>query len=327
MLKFSKGFIKVVFWVLSVLFGVILVLTLPYLFLNTQLANTINDRLEEKQYVNAMNLIGCYYDSEIAYLYEDAQKDVQLVLFRATPFIDTTFEKVDDAGNKIEVVSQETIELGYFGFLCNISDKYETNSSKETEDFENKTKLVVNDTNNIFLLDYDESQNGKADSIITTLMGSYISFHIPMGFVDEVSKLEFIDKNGNVFLSVNTKNSTYGKLDFNHDFFKEFKDFISEYNKLKEEEILEKITSEEVITVQTKLSEKIKTILDSNDSYKVGSFDISIKDSKVKAYMVVGIYFVLIIILGDLLVGNRYTIKFLKKTINVFKKKTQKNEG
>ena len=115
--KFAKTLIKIVYYVLAIAFGVILVLTLPYILLNSQLTKEMNDNLENGEFVDAMHLIGCYYDSEIAYLYEDAQKDIQLVLFRSTPFVDTTYTKTDEAGNTTEVVSQETLEVGYFPII------------------------------------------------------------------------------------------------------------------------------------------------------------------------------------------------------------------
>ena len=197
--KFAKTLIKVIYYVLAIAFGVILVLTLPYILLNSQLTKEMNDNLENGEFVDAMHLIGCYYDSEIAYLYEDTQQDIQLVLFRATPFVDTTYTKVDEAGNETQVVSQETLEIGYFGFLNNVSEKYNVSSADEIDTYENQTKLVVNDEVNVFLLDYDESQNGKADTILTLLTGSYVTFSISMSQVDEIEKLSFIDKEGKVF--------------------------------------------------------------------------------------------------------------------------------
>ena len=328
--KFAKTLIKIVYYVLAVLFGVILVLTLPYILLNSQLTQEMNDNLENGEFVDAMHLIGCYYDSEIAYLYEDAQKDIQLVLFRATPFVDTTYTQVDSYGNSTEIVSQETIELGYFGFLCNVTDKYDTSSSEEADDYENKTKLVVNDEYNVFLLDYDDSQNGKADSIITTLTGSYVSFQIPMGSVDEIEKLEFVDKEGKVYLSINTTNSSYGKLDFNHKFFSEFEDFLVDYNDLAKNKALGTITEDDFTTKQTELQKTVGEILDSNAGYRVGSYTGSIGGAQTKSYVISIFYFLGVFILGDLLVGKRMTITIIKTifkpVVKAFSKKKKEEE-
>lgn len=64
--KFLKTFIKVVYYVLAIAFGVILVITLPYIVLNNKLTKQMNNHLENGEFVDAMHLIGCYYDSEVA---------------------------------------------------------------------------------------------------------------------------------------------------------------------------------------------------------------------------------------------------------------------
>ena len=329
--KFAKTLIKIVYYVLAIAFGVILVLTLPYILLNSQLTKEMNDNLENGEFVDAMHLIGCYYDSEIAYQYEDAEKDIQLVLFRATPFVDTTYTQKDGAGNETEVVSQETLALGYFGFLCNVSEKYNVSSSDDPTDYENKTKLVVNETANIFLLDYDDSQDGKADSIITLLTGSYITFAISMDVVDEVNKLEFIDKEGKVFLSVDTSNSSYGKLDFSDNFFNKFKDFIPRYNELAKNKLFNTLTDEEFEKEQVELEKIAGEIINSSPGYRVGSYTGSISGAQTKSYVISIFYFLGIFILGDLLVGRRMTITIIRTVfrpiIKAFSKKKREEDS
>lgn len=328
--KFAKTLIKVVYYVLAIAFGVILVLTLPYILLNSQLTKEMNDNLENGEFVDAMHLIGCYYDSEIAYQYVDTTNDVQLVLFRATPFVDTTYSTTDSEGKPTEVISQETLELGYFGFLCNVTGKYNVSSTEEATDFENQTKLVVNDEANIFLLDYDESQDGKADSILTMLNGSYVTFQIASDDVDEIKKLEFVDKEGKVFISINTTNSSYGTLDFNHKFFKEFESFIANYNDLAKNNVLGTLTTEEFESKQKELEQQASIIINNNAGYKVGSYTGSISGAQTKSYLITIIYFVGIFILGDLLVGRRLTIKIIKTifkpVVKAFSKKKNEEE-
>ncbi len=318
---FAQKFIKVVFWVLAVLFGFILILILPYIFLNSQLTDQINKGLETGEYASSMHLIGCYYDEDIAYFYEDKEKDVQLVLFRATPFTDTTYTKVDESGKETQVITEETINLGYFGFLCNVSDKYNVSSTKEKEDFENKTKLIVNNNINIFLLDYDENNDTKADSILTLLSGSYVSFAITIDDVKEIEKLDFIDKDGNTFLTVSINDSTYGKLDFSHKFFDVFNNFIGKYNKLIEDKTLGVLSDEEITSRRLELEEIVSKIFEEDSSYKVGSYAVSIKAAKVKAYTISAIYFVGILIIGDLIVGRKIIIELIKRFIGLFTKK------
>ena len=329
--KFAKTLIKIVYYVLAIAFGVILVLTLPYILLNSQLTKEMNDNLENGEFVDAMHLIGCYYDSEIAYQYEDAEKDIQLVLFRATPFVDTTYTQKDGAGNETEVVSQETLALGYFGFLCNVNEKYNVSSSDDPTDYENKTKLVVNETANIFLLDYDDSQDGKADSIITLLTGSYITFAISMDVVDEVNKLEFIDKEGKVFLSVDTSNSSYGKLDFSDNFFNKFKDFIPRYNELAKNKLFNTLTDEEFEKEQVELEKIAGEIINSSPGYRVGSYTGSISGAQTKSYVISIFYFLGIFILGDLLVGRRMTITIIRTVfrpiVKAFSKKKREEDS
>lgn len=328
--KFAKTLIKVVYYVLAIAFGVILVLTLPYILLNSQLTKEMNDNLENGEFVDAMHLIGCYYDSEIAYLYEDTQQDIQLVLFRATPFIDTTYTKVDEAGNETQVVSQETLEIGYFGFLNNVNEKYNVSSADEIDTYENQTKLVVNDEVNIFLLDYDESQNGKADTILTLLTGSYVTFSISTSQVDEIENLSFVDKEGKVFFSVNTTNSSYGKLDFNHKFFNEFNNFVPRYNELAKSKALQTLTAEEFTKEEVELEKIAGEIIKSNEGYRVGNYTGSLKASQTKSYIITIFYFLGVFILGDILVGKRMTIKIIKTIfrpiVKAFSKKKNEEE-
>jgi hypothetical protein len=290
----------------------------------------MNDNLENGEFVDAMHLIGCYYDSEIAYLYEDTQQDIQLVLFRATPFVDTTYTKVDEAGNETQVISQETLEIGYFGFLNNVNEKYNVSSADEIDTYENQTKLVVNDEVNVFLLDYDESQNGKADTILTMLTGSYVTFSISMSQVDEIEKLSFIDKEGKVFFSVNTTNSSYGKLDFNHKFFNEFKDFIPRYNELAKSKALQTLTDEEFTKEEVELEKIAGEIINSNAGYRVGNYTGSLSASQTKSYVITIFYFLGVFILGDILVGKRMTIKIVKTifrpVVKAFSKKKKEEE-
>lgn len=317
---FAHKLIKVVFWVLACLFGVILILTLPYIFLNSQLTKNMSESLKNKEYDKAMHLIGCYYDSEIAYFYEDKEKDVQLVLFRATPFVDTTIKKLDENGKETEVVCQDTIQLGYFGFLCNVGEKYNVSSAKDKEENENKTKLMVNDSVNIYLLDYDENQDTKADSILTLESGSFVTFAITTNEVETIKKIDFIDKEGNSFISINSLN-----LDFNQKFFKEFNDIVLKYNELSKNQVLGTLTDEEVIKEKTELNGIVSGIFEDNKNYQVGSYSVSIKDAKVKAYLIAGGYFIGILILGDLIVGRRIIVEIFKRLFSLFKKKSSKN--
>ena len=315
MIKFARLFVKIIYFVLTALFGIILIFTLPYIFYNTDLSESINDCLENKQYVDAMDSIGCYYDVEPAYVYEDSTNNVQLVLFRAVPFVSTTYTITDVTGQETYVTTQETVELGYYGFLCNVGGKYDTDSSKETEDFENKTRLLVNNNEVIHLLDFDDNNDNKNDCVLTLLSYTYVTFSLS-STLESVESLEFIDKTGNSFLKLELTNP----LDFNNDFFNSFKDFVREYNTYIENTKLEKITTEEASVVRTQLSEKVKTIFDSNTNYKNGTFAVSIRDSKVKAYTIVGIYFAAALMLGDLIVGKRFIIQLTKRIFQGKKK-------
>ena len=312
MIKFTKIFIKVVYWGLAIIFGFILFLTLPYIFLNDQLTKQMNKNLENKDYVSAMHLVGCYYDSEIAYKYEDTNTNISLILFRATPFVDTAYTQTDESGNQTEVIAQETIQLGYFGFLCNIDD-YDTDSSNESEEFINKTKLIVNNDKNIYLLDYDENQDTKADCILTTLSGSFISFTIPMEQLEEVQKLDFIDKNGNVFLSIDTTNSAYGKLDFSRKFFIEFSEFVPRYNEFTKGKTLGTLFGDALTKEQTEIENTISAIFETNKTFKVGSFNVPVQEAQTKAYTICFIYCFVALILGDFIAGKQWILKFIKR--------------
>lgn len=324
--KFLKTFIKVVYYVLAIAFGVILVITLPYIVLNNKLTKQMNNHLENGEFVDAMHLIGCYYDSEVAYYYE--KDDIQLVLFRATPFVDTVYETKDEQGNDISVTAQETLKLGYFGFLCNVKNSYDVDSSYEADSYENKTTLLVNDNTKINILDYDNSQDGKIDSILTLINGSYVIFTISNEDVDEINKLNFIDREGKSFLSVNMKDNP---LSFEHSFFVEFQKFVPRYNELVKSNVLSSATEEEMLKEQNELEQIATQIIEKNPGFTVGKYDNAIKDAQFSSYLFSILYFLGVLIVGDLLVGKKITVKIIKvifrPVINLFpkKKKTEDN--
>lgn len=325
--KFLKKFIKVVYYLLVIAFGVILTISLPYVVLNNKLTKIMNKHIENGEFVDAMHMIGCYYDSDTAFYYEETNSNTKLVMFRATPFVDTEYKTVDESGNEVTVVSQETLEIGYFGFLCNVKETYNFSSEKENTDFKNKTKLVVNDNVEISLLDYDNNRDGKLDSILTLLNGDYLTFTISTTDVEKIDTIKFIDKDGLVFLNVDVKSRINGPLTFNHQFFKAYESFIPKYNNLAKDRILKTKSDEELMQIQETLSVEATNIIENNPGFTVGKFDEAIGSAQTTSYILTIVYFVCALILGDLLVGKRTTITVIKVLLRPITKRLPKKEN
>ena len=294
MSKGLKRFLKILYYLFTFGLGVLLAISLPGLYMYDNLAKTMNSSLEEGNYANAMKLIGGYYDMTYAFQ-EDFIDDSGIVIFRAATLKETP-----------EGVKQPYyLQTVYAGFLYKVKDKYITSEKKG-----NNTKLIVYNKDgqpfNISLLNYDEDNDLENDSISTLVDYNYVYFEIPEDVTTTISRIKFVDKNGDTFKDISIE------LDFNNNFFISVKPFLTVYNK-------DSASSE-----LNRLDEEFRG---QNQNYLMGNFGDVQKESTKKATIVVLIYFIWVYILGDCLVGKRYLIHFGIYLYRKIRKKEEKSQN
>ena len=278
-----KIFIKVVYYIFTFGLGILLALILPGTMLYETLANDMNRHLVDGEYEESMALIGGYYDSEYAYLekYDDGSG---VVMFKAMT--------IDDA-NDIE-----TAQLCYAGFLFNVKDKYQDSCIEYTS----KTNLIVNEglsnQYEIRLLNHDSNGDGTYDSIGTLVNYQYVYFEIKKDDIkeSELQSLSFYDKDHNLYRKINLS------LNFDDEFFTSLVDFVKLFNRNTTE------------AKNERLSELEKEFLARDESYTKGGTK-GYQEAREKVNRTAGIYvviyFVVIFILGDFLVGQHFIIRFV----------------
>ncbi len=282
----TKIFLKIIYYGFTFGIGILLAFVLPGLKYYEKLAYEMEYRLNNEKYSEAMCLIGGYYDENIAYQ-EAFDDESGIVLFRAATLIDSPTDSKQ----------QYHMHEAYAGFLYCVDDKYLVDRLED-----NETVLKVTDADdNIFdieLLNEDTNEDEIYDTI-TTLKngGSYVYFEIPKEVTNTISKLEFYDREKKLFKEITVS------LNFNHDFYETVKEFIEVYN---------------INSGDSKLNELNDEIL---KKYVIGSYGDIKSQAETDATIFVLVYFIWIYILGDLLVGRRWIIKFFKWIYRKIRKK------
>lgn len=268
-------------------------IVLPTQYKYQELALHMNKLVENKDFVSAMDMIGGFYDKEKAYQIE-FEDESGIILFRAATLVDQS---------NVEGAKQaDIIQTVFAGFYYGITD-YDT-KSKDSE--VNKTKLLVNDSVEIQLLNYDSGNDEKADSVSTLLKNDYLYFELPQTKLSSINTLDFIDKSGNSYLKIELS------LDYSDQFFIELEDFINRYN--------DGLTDE---NKSGDLNELSNTFLSISEDYKIGGdyYSTAMNKGSVKATVFIVFYFIGVYVLADCLLGRRYIIKFF---IWLYRKITKK---
>lgn len=297
MSKGAKIFINILYYILTFSIGVLIAIAVPAALIYSYSMKDIKEALNEKEYDRAMQTLGGYYEKEYNYLSPNGD----LVLFNAVTLIYNSGEEGDT------LIDGSKIHKSYCGYYFNIPSGYYTSGEIDT----NQTKLLITDKDGnevkYNLIDYDYNQDGTVDSISTLVSYDFIFFEIPIEKSASVAKLDFYDKNGAVFYSIEFEQA----LDFSEDFFTDVDAFVEEYNRDYE---------------STKLVELDNEFLSKNPNYKKSSNGdiIKIVNRRVSLYVV--LYFLLIYLIGDSLIGGRFVYKGIKwLIIKIFRKKKQED--
>lgn len=290
-MKIVKIISCVIYFLFTMAFGVLLALYLPNLYAIKEANNIMKESFESGDFETAMSLGGGLYDKNYV-LQQDFEQGGGIVLFSAGTLIDGQIDG--------ELIENSKMHKAYSGFIYKVKDIYKIDSNVL-----NKTKIVITDdegnTHDITILDYDSDGDDKKNSVYTYEVGGYIYLDIGEEVSSTIRKIELIDKEGGVFAEIEVN------LDFNETFFDDVEDFLNEYN--------ENFKSD-------KLTDLRNTFLDKSEAYRQTGMKVAESRADKKATVVVVVYFVVIYVIADFLLGSHLIIKFVKWVlVKVFKVK------
>lgn len=279
-MRHGKLFANIVYYLFTITVGVLLALFLPYIFMSDgEYLNMMESSLKKGEYGNAMLLVGGYFDSN-----EVFQKDFDdgggIVIFSATTLVYFNSEEAKD---------ETQIHKAYAGFV------YNAKGYAVTAESDNKTKLLVEDASGnvhtVTLLDGDSNGDGTIDTITTYYTNGFFYFDLDEDTYSSLRKLTFYDKEGQVYQEVS--------LDLNYDqqFFTDADEFVREYNRDYKSD---------------KLAELNDALLSKSATYKKSTLGVAQSKADTKAAVIVVVYFVTVYAIGDLLLGQRYILRFFQ---------------
>lgn len=279
-------FPKIIYYFFTFSLGIVLAFTLPYMFMFSDVPlEEMRTYLLQGEYDKAMELVGGYFNREPAYSakFDDGGG---IVLFEAATLVYNSGEEGDST------VDESKLHYAYAGFIYGIQSAYKVEGESN-----NQTKLVVTSSDgsskNISLLDCDTDSNGINDSIATLLTNGFIYLDLSKEQTGgSLSKLQFIDRDGNAFQSEIDLNLSYGEA-----FFSDVSAFVEEYNRDFKSD---------------KLNGLYEEFIGKDSNYAMSSYGNTRQKADRKATIVIVIYFVSIYIIGDFLVGRHYIFRFFR---------------
>lgn len=301
-MKKGRIFAAVVYYLFMFFIGILMALFLPYFYMYYgESVNYIQQSLEGGQFSDAMSVVGGYYDER--YVFQQNFDNGGIVVFPAA----TLKDGMDSDGNTI---TDRYLQYSYGVFVYDVDDYNVT----KTDD--NKTIVIVTDVagngKKVDILNTDTDNNGTKDTIATVIQNGFLYVDLVKSEVDSVTKIELIDCDGNVYRSVVLTSA----LDFSENFFHDVAEFVDLYNSPYPP------TDAEMEKLEDKLYEADAKLRSLDEHYKKSTDGVVKSNADKKSTVAVVIYFVCVYIIGDLLVGKRYTVKFVKFVlVKVFKVK------
>ena len=303
MSKKWRIFFKVLYYVLTFSLGIMIAVVLPNAYRDAVSYELLDDYIEKGEYVKAIDLLGGIYNKEKPY-YTDEEHN--FVIYETNTFLDYKKNKEDE-----EEKSKKIITASYVCIITGL----------EREHFElmqeNKSKVLINETEKIDILQSDLDGDGTNDTIATLIDSNYLCFTINQVYFTDVNSIELIKADGTSVFKLSNLN-----LDFSSVFHNKTKEFVTKYNEFYEDGLFSREENETLENIYTSLNQE-------NPNYqKSGSYSLEkINNEAVKRAMVfVLIYFLWVYILADFLVGQRYIIRFFKFIYRKIKPAKEKEE-
>lgn len=290
--KWWKIVLKFLYYGFTFTLGILIAFVLPGINYEILTYESFNEYVENDKYSYALDLLGGIYNEEKICEFQNNDGSV-LSIFETLSVYDEYKE------NKIV---KSTFNESYSCFLTNVQpDKFVAEN--------NQAKVLINGDKIINIL-HDSNDDGKDDAVSTLTSSNFIYFTIDKTYIEKVERIEVFDASGNIYLCVD-KNLVFESV-----FFETSTNFIEIYNKYSADGFT--ATESEVLEKEYNIINKV------NGNYKLsGSYVIKElkKEANKEATIFVLIYFIWIYILGDLLVGKRYIIKFGKFVYTKIKSK------
>lgn len=327
MSKGAKLFAKIVYYLFTFLIGVLLALALPMSFITSASLDKLAIMLDEGRYEDGITLVAAYFNKQV--IYSEVFDGGGFVLFE-TVMQDANLSTVGSDENASSDDAPTTIHKSYAGFLFGVKNSYSITSEEN-----NQTVLVVTTASgnkvNVPILTYDSNNDGKGDGNYTARAKGLILIDLNANDVDSVAKLEFLDKDGQLFKEFDLSNMG---LDFSSPFFADVDDLVEEYNRLITLYNSAEAGSNEIQSINSELTQKfnntpgqygtlLSPFLAKSDNYAFGEITREVtRVAGVQATVIVVVYFVCIYVLADFMFGNHYILKFFRWLIyKVFKVK------
>ncbi len=296
-MKKGKLFAQIIYYVFMFFIGILLAIFLPYILTLDEALDIVNDSLMSGNYADAMQLSANYFDAESVFQTDFGQGG-GIVLFSSATL---TFDERDEDAT----LSDTKLHKSYSGFVYGTKDSYDILTTET-----NLAKLIVYDNDGVprivSILDYDADGDGSPDGCSTHMQYGLFFVEFAQETYDSIKELVLVDKSGNEFVRLEIGKS------FSEPFFDDIDAFLTEYNS--------KPDSEKLDELRTEFFEK-------SSNYKSQTMRVANSRADKRATVIVVIYFVIVYIIGDLLVGGRYIIKFFRwLLVKVFKIKFKQKE-
>lgn len=296
----KKGLVvaNIIYYLFTFTLGVLLAVFLPYfMMLYGESVSIIEKSLDEKNYAQAMSIVGGYYDDEYV-LQQDFPSGGGIVLFKAA----TLVPGADEEGNSVQDMQ---MHKAYAGFIYGVKDTYRINKTSNNLSIVNITD-VSGKVHRVQILDTDSDENETKDTNATYEKAGFFYVDFDQDTLGSIAKIELVDCDGNIYATVQTN------LDFGEQFFADVTEFIAEYNADFKSEKLSGLNDE---------------FLAKNSHYKISSDGVVKSSADKKSAIIVVVYFIGIYLIGDSLIGKRYVIKFFKWLfVKVFKVKPKQKK-
>ena len=312
-MKNPKTFAKVVYYLFTIMLGILMCVFLPYFFLyDGESLNMMEDALEGGNPAGAMAFVGGYYNAEPIFA-EDFQNGGSIVVFESA----TLYTHKYEAEENEEPQTKLRLHKSYYGFVYGVDGIYSTSQEQN-----NKSTLKITTTSGEvdFQILNSDSNNDEVMDYISTLRKNGF-FVVEMGEEDlanlgitSMSAFKFIDKDGNVFAEISLPEDVFGegKL-FSTAFFNDVEPAVLKYNEMIDFEV-NSPNDENYNTVMQGFAQEVSKFDEQilKKGYLKSSTTIAKTRADKLATIVIVIYFVAILVIGDFLVGPKFLLRFFK---------------
>ncbi len=316
-MKKSKVFAIIVYFIFTFGIGIVFSMTLPGYFATfTVPSQVVKSALRDEDFITGIVLtepVGFYRHPVLDCKFEEGGG---VVLYETV--MEVYDRKSAEAGEtSVNGLTHGMLYKCYEGYVYGVEDRYDVFSKTD-----NKTSLRVtaaDGTEKVLpLLDYDSNGDGNNDGISSFEQNGFVLLEIREGDVPSVKSLAFTDRSGNTVFTAAAGQA----LTFQSVFFDCFGD-IAAYNQLVADGNRANISDEELNALLGRRNDYVQEVKEklgatadcavtaSSEEYAAAAKAIRNRANK-KATPFIIVYFVVIYIIADFLLGSHLIIKFFQ---------------